>query len=118
MVNSKRFKSFHFNKTNDDKIFEIIWDGDLFALLKDYSTEIKTIKPEGYKDFSSDKYIVRKSYYLIKDNKIEKFKLSKKNVLSLLKLNHKGVEKYVKQNKMSYKKDKDLKKIFDYYNSL
>ncbi|MET2985754.1 hypothetical protein [Aureibaculum conchae] len=118
LVNSKRFKSFHFNKTNDDKIFEIIWDNDLFILLKDYSTEVKKIKPEGYKDFSSDKYIVRKTYYLIKDNKIGKFKLSKKNVLGLLKLNSESIEKYVKQNKLSYKKDKDLKIIFDYYNSL
>ena len=117
-INLRKFKSFYFKKTNDNKIFEIIYHSDLFVLLKDYSSEIKIIKPEGYKDFSINEYIIRKAYYLIKDNKIEKFKLKKRNILSLLNNNSGNIEKYIKLNRLSYKKEEDLKKIFNYYKSL
>jgi len=117
-INSRKFKSYYFKTTNDNKIFEVIYENELFTLLKDYNSEVKIIKPEGYKDFSKDKYIVHRAYYLIRDNKIEKFQLNKRNILKLLNINADAIKKYVKQNNLVFKKDRDLKKIFDYHNSL
>jgi len=118
IINSRKFKSFYFKKTNDNKIFEIVYNSDLFVLLKDYSSEVKIIKPEGYRDYSKNEYIIRKAYYVLKDNKIEPFKLKKRNILSLLNNNSDTIEKYIRKNRLSYKKEEDLKEMFKYLKSL
>jgi len=45
-------------------------------------------------------------------------KLKKKTLLPLFKDKANAIGVFVKQNKLSYKKDMDLKKVFDYYKSL
>ncbi len=68
---------------------------------------------------TKDKY--KKAYkYFIKTNYgLTEFKLNKKKVLQYFDESKKSkMKKFIKKNSLKYKKEKDLKKILEYYNTL
>ena len=95
---------------------EVIVDHSAFALLKEYKIDIKIGEPHPLMlEPTTDEYIIKSSYYIKRGNGIEKFKLSKKNILGLVsKENVKKMEQFVKENKLSYKKDKDVNQMLTY----
>jgi hypothetical protein len=58
------------------------------------------------------------NYYLLADNKIAKIKPSPKTVIAALNNKADKVQAYLKSTKIDFKSDKDLAKLFTYYNSL
>jgi len=118
-INKRTFKSFYFSKKNKNQIFELMYNGDDFQILIDYEIEIKRgeVDPLMVKRRIS-KYFTTKIYYFKHGININRIVLKKKNVLPLFKEKAEIINKYVKDNKLSYKKDKDLKMIFNYYGSL
>ncbi len=118
-INNRKFKSFYFAKENKDKIFEVLYDGDEFTMLKGYEVGIKRGDPDPLMVKKVvNKYFTTKTYYIKDGNNFKAITLKKKSMLPLFKDKANVVGVFVKQNKLSFKKDKDLKKIFDYYNSL
>jgi len=103
-------------KTNSNKIFEIVIDSDNFSLLKEYSSDIKRneVDPLMLKP-NVDEYIIKSSYYIFRNNTIEKFKLNRKSILSILNVKDNALDEYARANKLSFKKDDDLKRIFLYW---
>ena len=61
------------------------------------------------------RYNVRTSYFVKKGDEWQKLRLSRKYVLKLFGDQSDEVKKYAKENKLSFKRDKDLKKIFSQY---
>ncbi len=118
-INNKKFKSFYFSKKKRDKSFEIIYDGDDFKLLKGYEVGIKYGETDPLMVKKKvDTYFITKTYYIRTGTDIQEIKLKKKKILSLFKDKAEQINKFAKENKLSFKKEIDLKKIFSYYNSL
>jgi len=118
-INNRTFKSLFFFKENKNKVVEVIYEGSQFKLYKKYEVaiELGRVDPLMVKK-KVNKYYLNSKYYLKTDNGFKEITLKKKNILPLFKDKSSDVYKYIKTNKLSYKKDRDLKKIFKYYKSL
>lgn len=57
-------------------------------------------------------------YYVMKNNTLQQIKLGKAEILGVLSDKKQQVEAYVDKNNLSFKRDKDVAIIFNYYNSL
>jgi len=118
-INGRVFKSFYFPETKTDKIFEVIYDGQKFKVLKGFELGIKygTVDPLMVKK-TVDNYFTKITYYVKKGKDINKIIIRRKALAVFFKDKTSLVNKFIKTNKLSYKKDRDLKRIFYYYNSL
>ncbi len=118
-INNRKFKSFYFSKKNKNQIFEVLHDGEDIQVLKYYEIEIKRGEVDPLMvEKKMAKFLITKSYYIKEGINIKKIALKKKNILPLFKDKSNQVSQFVKENNLSYKKEKDLKKIFNYYRSI
>jgi len=91
-------------KTINLGYFELLTDGKM-KLLKQY-------KKGGKKDIKTE------FFFQTEDTPAECFKVKKSSILKVLKRHKSEVSKFIVENKMDIKKENDLKKVFDFYNSL
>ncbi len=118
-VNKQKFQSFYFPKKSKNEIFEIIYDGDDMKLIKGHEISIVYGDPDPAQVKKTQGKNYKISIYYVKNgNSINKVVLKKKAILSLFGAKKTAVASYVKENKLSYKKDRDLNRIFIYHNSL
>ncbi len=72
-----------------------------------------------YEKYIPAQYLEDYKYYLKhKNGQLEQIKLKKKEILAVLKDHKTEIEKYASINKLSFKKEADLVKIINYYNTL
>ncbi len=120
-LNNRKFKQFYFGLDEGDKFCEVLFEGENSSLIKRHGVKFDQAQPNPLmlKDIT-DKYVKTAKYYLIdNDTKtITSVKLKKKSLAAIFKGKSSDIESYVKNNKLSFKKENDLKKIFKYYNSL
>ncbi|MAD96637.1 MAG: hypothetical protein CMB99_04840 [Flavobacteriaceae bacterium] len=90
-------------------------------VFKQHALSIK----EGMKDgttkekITPDRYVVKSAYVYLKNDALVPFKLKKKAIIGILELDDKKkFQSDIKKRKLSFKKEKDVIKIFEYYNSL
>ena len=109
----------HFERVNN-KIYEVLYTfDDKSMFLKEYSVKVE---PELHIITSTvigpGKYVIEDKFYIFKNNKLDKFWLSKKNTLKMLSSQKQLILKHSKNNKLSYSKENDIVEIFKYYDSL
>ncbi len=116
-INNKTFKNLFIHDTY--AYYEVIAFGKGKELLrKSYK-----ILEEGVKDpfthaKKPDKYMLKTIYFINSVDGLQEVKLKKKHFLKIFGINSKLIKKFISQNKLSLKKDLDLKKIFDYYKKI
>lgn len=113
IVKNKKFKKYH------NWFYEVLYQGSKISLLKKYEVQIVegAFNPiDGTKGKSRFKMI--DDYYIENSSGIVKFIPSKKSILGIFEDEIVMVKKFIKQNKLSLKKEKDLIDIFKYYNQL
>jgi hypothetical protein len=59
-----------------------------------------------------------KDYFILKEDKMYRFKPTKKALLNLFDSEGPRIEEYIKKEKINFRNDEDLIKIFDFINSL
>ncbi|MFD1258525.1 hypothetical protein ACFQ3S_17090 [Mucilaginibacter terrae] len=64
------------------------------------------------------KYQEYNNYYIFKDNKIAKLENPKKTLYALAGAKKTDIDNYLKSNSINFKRDEDLARLFDYYNTL
>jgi hypothetical protein len=57
-------------------------------------------------------------YFILKEGQLQPIKLNKKDIFELMKDKEKELDTYTSQNNLSTKKEQDLARIIQYYNSL
>ncbi|AOW21824.1 hypothetical protein [Urechidicola croceus] len=119
-IGDKLFKKYFDDNTEENKIYQVIYEGDSFSLLrmdKFVKSEIKNaLNPTEVKVHFSK----ISNYYSVngEKQKMVKIKLNKKSILSLFDDKSKVIKDFVKKNKLSFSKEKDLSRILNYYESL
>ena len=114
-VGSRSFRSFYFEPLQRNKVFEVVYQGEDFSILKDYILDIQEANPNPMIARNRDKLIRRSTYYLETSESLKEFKFSKRNILKAL-----GDEKaaiasdYAKKYQMSFRNEEDLRKILNY----
>jgi hypothetical protein len=100
----------------EKSFYGLIANGKIKLLLKNYKS-IMEIKP--YNAVAVEKrFEDMKSYYILKDGKMNRFKPSKKDFLILFQDKSSEIDAFLKKEKIDFKNNVDLVKVFDYYDKL
>jgi len=97
--------------------FYVVLSNGKTKLLKHISKSVK--ETQGFGDGTVTKnFADQQVYYVLKNGVMTKIKPEEKDVLAALPDKAQQLTDYAKTNKIGFKKDEDLGKIFDYYNTL
>jgi len=119
IFNGRSFKNLYNPLTKNTRFLEVITENDEFTIVKDYYLDVReTEGTPGYGQKAAKTYVKKSKYYIMTGERFAEFKLKKSSVLDLLSDNSSAVSSYVKENKLSYKKDEDLKKIISFHRAL
>ncbi len=113
LINKKMFKKYY------KSFYEVIYNGSKITLLKKYEVNIVEgmFNPiDGTKEKRRFKTI--DDFYIKKGNDIVKYVPSKKTISNIFDEHSDLVKKFIKKDKLSLKKEKDLIQIFKYYDQL
>jgi hypothetical protein len=97
-----------------------LMSGGSIKLYKHYTNKfIKAKEVSGYQTQESDKYIIKREYFVsVNDNAAEFFRPRKKSILVLFSDKKDSIVNFVKKSKLKYSRESDVIKIFNYYSSL
>ena len=121
VVNNTNFAIMYNQVQGKEKIYEVIKSGTKITLVKDHTIKHRKASPNPMVNRKNDKFIKKWKYYTVDNqDRIMPFKAKKKFLLGMIKDKGKKqkLEDYLSENKLSLKKEKDLKKIFQYLNSI
>jgi len=108
------------NPSYPNSFFQILSDGETIKLLKLYKCSIVEGTPgNGIIDATNDKFTIMSDYYIYTaEQGIMKFSPSKKRVLDIMSDYRKEVESFIKKNRIKFRREDDLVKLFNYLSSL
>jgi ribosomal protein S15P/S13E len=96
--------------------YQVVGDGKV-KLLRYYKK--KVVETQDFTSQKTNKSLMGvNSYYLFANNQITKIKPSQKTILAAMNDKADKVQEYLKSNKVDFKSDVALAKLFAYYNSL
>ncbi len=118
-INNRRFKKYLNQETALFNYYEVIAANDDTEILKRNQKVLRIgITNRLTMEKESDYFILKEDYYLNKNGNLTELSIKKKNILKLFGNKSQTVKKYISDNKLSIKEDIDLRKIFNYYESL
>lgn len=106
-----------FNFNEKKRIFEVITYTQNIDLLKGFDLRFVEGRASPLVSDPVNEYVINSRYFVRKEG-VFKFKLKKKKILSLFNDKKQELIKFVKQNGLSYKKEKDVAQMFLHYNRL
>jgi len=117
-IENKVFKYYLYEGQN--KFFEVLLDNELMlSFLKGFNTRILPRSEMGMLNRPYDEIKKQEKYFITNGTEIVKVKLNKKEILKYIKKDKQSkILKYIKERRLSFKKEKDVKEIFKYYNSI
>ena len=115
VVNGQEFISVIQPATGKSFVYEVIYEGEDFSLLKQHFLQVKT-GSDNPMAMRPDKYVRKSDYLLKRKKKMTNFKLKKSNILALYGKRAKELESFAKENKLSFKDDADLKRMLNNFN--
>ncbi len=119
-IGTSNFIYSKYDNINKQTFFEVLSESNEIKLLKRYKcVYVEGKKGDGIAPGTNDKYCINKSYYIkIANDPAIKYKLKKNEVLQLMSDKKELVEKYIKENKLKFKNENDLIKLFEFYFTL
>jgi hypothetical protein len=117
-INNRTFKYIYFPIKEGNRLLEVLGTSKDISIYKDYEIDIKEGNPNPMRGALKDKYIIRDQYYIQNGETFTKFKLKKKSILKVMGDKAALVKEYAEKNKLSFKKERDISKIFSHYDSL
>lgn len=118
IINTQYFKS-------GGQIYTILFEGNNFSILKNMKKILKdaVINKMNGLTVSPARWYTEIKYFKFNNDqehpKIIEIKLNKNNLLKLIAVDkQKNIKSFIKNNSYSFKNENDVKKIFNYYNSL
>ncbi|NNF74331.1 MAG: hypothetical protein HKN00_04040 [Flavobacteriaceae bacterium] len=119
VVNKRPFISLYSSKDGGIKVYEVIAETDELSLLKNYYSNVQTGSPNPMLNRARNKIRLKSNYYLMRNGGLVPFNSKKSGIRNMLEPEKAAqLERYVKEKKLSYKKDADLKRMFQYLKML
>ncbi len=114
-LGGKTFKSYYFEPLKRQVIFEVIFEGEDFAILKRYETYIQPGNPNPMIGRMRDKIIQTSDYFVDTPTELKEIRFNKRNILDLLdKEKRELAEDYARKYEMSFRDENDLQKILNF----
>lgn len=114
LLNNKVFKSIYNPARGGNVMYQVIYEGPDYSIVKEFSLEIKESNPNPMVNRSRRKIIKKEHYYKMEGAKFTKFKPSKKSVSKIAGDQANEIVEYAKSSKLSFKRDEDLVKILNH----
>ncbi|CAL2086657.1 conserved exported protein of unknown function [Tenacibaculum sp. 190524A02b] len=119
-IKSVKMNNFLFVKL-ESGFYEQLVNGKKLNLYKKHSGKLK--KPIFNKmtnqQIKAAEFVKTEEYfYLYKNDQLKELKLKKASILKLMSTHKNTIKKYTKENRLSFKKESDIVKIFKQYNKL
>ncbi len=114
-VNDKLYKNYYNSNEGNNKYYEVVYEDQKTTLLKGYHVSLVQASPNPMVNRSKNKIKRHSDYYIFSNGTMRSFKLKKSSILNLV--NNEQVQKlqqYVKDYKLSYKKEKDISMMLNY----
>jgi hypothetical protein len=105
-----------YDKLTHNSYYQLLNKGKVELLKRNFKKVLEVT--DNTNSVVGHRYEDNTSYFLYKDGKITGFNPNKKNVLAAMSDKQVQVTSYAASNKLDFKKDADLTKLFDYYNTL
>ncbi|MBT8258856.1 MAG: hypothetical protein KJO49_10325 [Bacteroidia bacterium] len=119
VVNDRPFISLYSSADGVNKVYEVIAENDDLHLVKNYYVEVMTGSVNPMINRSRNKIKLKSKYFVVNNGVVMPFNNKKSGFRSILPSDKANMlEKYAKSNKLSFRKDDDLKKMFSYLNSI
>ncbi len=122
ILDGRTYKIFDYAEAGKirEAYFNPLNKGDVKLLFRPKKIFIQAEKPEdGYDKYDPPVYKDISTYYVLNgDSHATKIKLSKKQILKHLSKNTASIKNYITSEKLNLKKESDVIRLFDYYNSL
>jgi hypothetical protein len=98
----------------DINYYQVIYQGKKVSFLEKVFAEIKGVSTTEYNAYKyQGDFEQQTKNYVLRDGQIEEIYRNKKKILSFL--DSKELEKFVKEEKLNFKKNEDLIKAFEFY---
>lgn len=118
VFNNRTFLNTYNPINKSRRYLEAIYDSNNIKILKDYVLTRKETESSGGYVEGKIKYQKRSDYYYVSDGDFRKIKLKKSDLLEVFGQKSSQMSSFVKKRKLSFKKEKDMREIFDHYSSL
>ncbi|MBW4888364.1 hypothetical protein KXQ82_01495 [Mucilaginibacter sp. HMF5004] len=96
--------------------YEVLCDGKI-KLLKHYAKTITEVSDPGATS-TTKSFKDEQDYYILKNGAMTAVKRDEKDILAALTDKEPQIATFIKSNRIKFKNDADLGKLFDYYNTL
>jgi hypothetical protein len=104
------------DKFNSETFYNVLFDGKVKLLNKKYKTVLE-VRP--YNSATTEKsFVDRNEYFMVKGTEIKRIKNSKKDFLDIFSDKSTQIDAFIKKEKINFKNNDDLIKVFNYYDSL
>ncbi|MFT6795132.1 MAG: hypothetical protein ACJART_000264 [Maribacter sp.] len=119
-INNRTFKRYLDPELKRNSFYEIIVTNENLKLLKRINVAVKKghINPMTKTQETPDTYVLKNSYFINKGDVSKKVPSKKREFIEIFGGVSGNIKEYIKQNKLSIKKELHLKQIFTYYDSL
>ena len=119
-INKKLLRKFIDSELYENGYYEVIATSKEKELLKRYEVTIRegSFNPMTLQKLTKDSYIIKSKYFIHAQNIMAEISLKKSKFLKIFEEDSDIIKKFLSDNKLSLKDDNDLKKIFNYYDSL
>lgn len=113
IINDRIFKNVFYD--GGKRVYQVVYESDAYSILKAYDVKLISGSPNPMVNRMRDKYVRKESYFLMQDNKVKPFRLSKRKIHTLIGDQTKVAEldAYMKKYKLSYKKELDVQKALN-----
>lgn len=105
------------NKQNQDFYYQVLAEGKAELLVKK-TKYIRTSKDDMTGIVTREFVDAAQVYYVFANSAIKQLNASKKEILDIMKDKEQLVDSFIETNKINFKKNTDLIKLFNYYNGL
>jgi hypothetical protein len=118
-IKNREFKEIYDPYLNKESVFEIINEGDNISLFKKHTVRFIAGSDNPMVNRSSSIFKQKQRYYIEQGKKISKLNLKKSSILNLFDTKSRiKVKDYIRDNKLSLKKEYDLKKLLYFCNTI
>ncbi|TVZ56974.1 hypothetical protein OD91_2278 [Lutibacter sp. Hel_I_33_5] len=114
IINNKVYKKYF--SSEDSRVYQIIYENKDFQLLKGYSVKFVEGSANPMLNRSFDKFVRQESIFIRKNDEVKKFKLKRSKIVGLIgKEKTNEIKAFAKKKDLSFKKEKDVKKILAHF---
>ena len=119
VVNNKTYKNYYYD--DDNRVYEMLYESDDYKFMKGFEVTLITASANPLVNRPNDKYVRGEDYFIMIEGVINPIKLKKKSLYKTLELDKSNTSRlnmFVESNSLSLKKEEDIVKLLEYFNTI